>query len=318
MSRDKDGASHCLTALDFGSLRVSCRAMDTKRDMDGFGAAALIGFATLLAFNQVVIKVTGTGFNPLFQAGLRSVLGFGVLIAWMAWRGHRLGPLTSGVTLWGVVAGGLFAFEFLCLFAALDLSTVSRVSILFYSMPVWLALAAHFLLPGERLNGPRALGLALAMGGVILALFDRNGGSVSLWGDILALLATFGWAAIALVLRLSPQSTVPPVTQLFFQLLVSAPIMLILAPLFGPLLRAPEPVHYAGLAFQAICIASFGYLLWFQLIKTYRASAVASFSFLSPVLAVVMGWALLGERIGVEIWGALGLVAVGVVLINRK
>lgn len=44
--------------------------------------------------------------------------------------------------LWpvGAWAGLLFAAEFICLFTALDLTSVARVSILFYSMPVWLAI----------------------------------------------------------------------------------------------------------------------------------------------------------------------------------
>ena len=67
-----------------------------------------------------------------------------------------------------------------------------------------------------------------------------------------------------------------------------------------------------------VFIASFGCLFWFWLMKIYPASGVASFSFLSPVFAVVLGWALLGEAIGLRIWLALGLVAVGLVLINRR
>ena len=52
--------------------------------------------------------------------------------------------------------------------------------------------------------------------------------------------------------------------------------------------------------------------------KTYKASDIASFAFLSPVLAVLLGWLLLGEQIGPQIWGALALVALGIYLINRK
>ena len=43
-----------------------------------------------------------------------------------------------------------------------------------------------------------------------------------------------------------------------------------------------------------------------------------SLRFLSPVLAVLMGWVLLGEEIGLAVWGALGLVSVGLIFINRK
>lgn len=62
--------------------------------------------------------------------------------------------------LWGGVAAGLFfTLEFVCLFLALDLTTVSRASILLYSMPVWLGIAAHLWLPGERLSGARLIGM---------------------------------------------------------------------------------------------------------------------------------------------------------------
>ena len=292
--------------------------MDEKRGIDSFGAIALGGFAVLLAFNQVVVKVTGSGFGPVFQAGLRSALGLGILGLWMAWRRPAGFSFSPGVHLWGVVSGLLFSFEFICMFLALDVSTVSRVSVFFYSMPVWLALAAHFALPGEHLTRPRAIGLACAMAGVALAMLDREGGGASLTGDALALMAAFGWGAIALCVRMTPLAKVPPATQLVYQLAVSAPILLIAAPFFGPVIRSPEPLHYWGLAFQAICIASLGYLFWFWLITIYRASSVASFSFLSPVLAVIMGWLILGERIGFQVWLALALVAAGVFLINRK
>ncbi len=292
--------------------------MDEKRGIDSFGAIALGGFAVLLAFNQVVVKVTGDGFGPVFQAGLRSALGLGILGLWMVWRRPAAVTLSPGVHIWGVVSGLLFAFEFICMFLALDFSTVSRVSIFFYSMPVWLAGIAHFVLPGEQLTRPRALGLAVAMSGVALAMLYRDGGEASLIGDTLSLMAAFGWGAIALCVRMTPLAKVPPATQLVYQLAVSAPILLVAAPFFGPIVRAPEALHYWGLAFQALCIASLGYLFWFWLITIYRASSVASFSFLSPVLAVIMSWLILGEKIGFQVWAALVLVTAGVFLINRK
>ena len=57
--------------------------------------------------------------------------------------------------------------------------------------------------------------------------------------------------------------------------------------------------------------------MWFWLFTIYKAGSVASFSFLSPVLAVLMGWLILGERLTYEAWLALALVAAGVFLINR-
>ena len=291
--------------------------MDEKRPMDAGGASLLIGFAVLLAVNQVVVKTTGGGFGPVFQAGLRSALGVIILLIWVKARGIHV-QLSRTILFWGAVAGVVFAFEFITLYIALDLSTVSRVSIIFYSMPIWLALAGHLLLPGERLNRIGAFGLLLAMGGVALAMRDNSAGQANLLGNLLALAAALFWAAIALIMRLTPLSRVPPETQMLVVIGVSTPVLLGLAPFLGDTLRDPGPLHLAGLAFQAIFVASFGYLLWAKLISIYRAGEVASFSFLSPVFAVILGWWLLGEHISPLIWIALALVAAGVFLINRR
>ena len=235
----------------------------------------------------------------------------------MSWRDVGI-ALPRAAVLGATISGLLFAFEFMCLFTALDLTTVSRTSIIFYSMPVWLALLAHTLLPGERLSGLRAIGLGLAMVGVTLAVLDRSLGEVSLLGDLLALGAALSWAGIALCVRVTPFSEVPAEQQLIWQLIVSAPLLLLAAPFFGGYLREIEPIHIAGMLFQIFAVASFGFLIWFALMKIYPASSVASFSFLSPVFAVILGWLILDEKIGAQIWLALGLVASGIFLINRR
>lgn len=291
--------------------------MSEKRAVDGFGATALIGFAAILAFNQVVIKVTGGGFGPVFQAGLRSVGATLFLLLWMRWRGISL-TTPQGTALWGIASGFIFSLEFICIYTALDLTSVSRASILFYSMPVWVAIAGHLLLPGERLTPLRGFGLVLALGGVAMAVADRSTGQPSLAGDLLALGAAFNWAAIAIMLRVTPLSAIRPEMQLFYQVSVSVVILMGLAPLFGEMIREPNWVHFAGLGFQAFIVVGLGYLMWFWLLTIYRANAVASFSFLSPVLAVLFGWLILGETIGPQIWGALVLVAAGISLINRR
>lgn len=291
--------------------------MDRKTHIDMFGVVALTLFSLNLGFNQVVIKFANGGFQPVFMAGLRSAGALVLLGLWMWARGVSLRLPALG-RKGGIIAGLLFAIEFLFLFSALDLTTVARASIVFYSMPVWLALAAHVLLPGERLTMVRSIGLVLAMVGVVIALADRGSGQGSLLGDLMALGSALCWAGIALCVRVTDLSRIPAEQQLFWQLLVSAPVLIILAPAFGPLIRDLEMVHMVGLGYQMIFIASFGFLFWFWLMKIYPASGVASFSFLSPVFAVVLGWVVLGEEIGLRIWIALALVAVGLVLINRR
>jgi drug/metabolite transporter (DMT)-like permease len=217
------------------------------------------------------------------------------------------------------MVGMIFSIEFILLFLALDLTTVTRTGVIFYSMPVWLTLAAHFLLPAERMTPRRALGLALAFAGVAWAIADRGagGGAGSIWGDLMSLAAAFCWAGAILFARATPLKTLPAETQILWQVAVSTPVLLAVSPLFGPLVRDLAPVHLWGLAFQILGVASFGFILWFWLLKIYPASAVASFAFLSPVFSVLLGWLLLGEEVGLSILGSLALVSAGIVLVNR-
>lgn len=291
--------------------------MERKSHIDTFGVTALVLFAGVLAFNQVVIKVTNGGFSPVFAAGVRSIIGLVVVAIWMMWRSKPF-TRTRPVVWAGILSGALFTIEFVCLYLSLDLTTVSRASVIFYSMPVWLALVAHFILPGEQLTKTRVIGLILAMIGVGIALADRQGGSASILGDVLAFVAALAWAGIALVVRVTPLAKEKPETQLMWQLIVSSIALIAVAPLFGPLTRDPQLVHFAGLLFQSIGVAAIAYLFWFWLMSIYPASSVASFSFLSPVFSVFLGWWLLGEQVSLSIWAALGLVALGLTLINRK
>ena len=293
--------------------------MQTRRDMDVPGAAVLVTIFVILAVNQVVIKLTNAGLQPVFAAGLRSVGAALLLWGWMRLIGQR--PDVSRATLGaGLLAGAVFAVEFLALFLALDLTTVSRASVIFYSMPVWMALVAHFALPGERLTPVRLLGLALAFTGVAWAIIDRSGlgGDAALLGDLAALVAALGWMGVSLAARLTAISRQTPEMQILWQVAVSAPLLLAAAPLFGPLIRDVTPATGWLMLFQIAIVASGVFLAWFKLLGRYKASQVAGFAFLSPIFGVAIGWLWLGETITASLLAKLALVALGIVFINRR
>jgi len=292
--------------------------MPPRDSMDAFGAVALVAFALLMGLNQVAIKIVGDGLQPVFAAGLRSLGALFCIWLWMRFRGLeiRVAPGTLGP---GLAIGGLFALEFLCLFIALDINNVTRVSVLMYSMPVWLALIGHWVLPGERMSRAKALGLGLAFAGVVVAFAGRGEGlaSVSFWGDVLAIGAAISWAGIGLLAKASALRTVRPEMQLMWQVGISALVLLVLAPFFGPLLRDLAPIHVGSLVFQIVIVVTAGYMFWLWLLSIYPAGGVASFAFLMPLSGFGFGWLLLDEPLSASLWLSLGLLLVGLFLINR-
>lgn len=292
--------------------------MTEKQNLDASGVTLLLVISLTLGLNQVVIKIVNDGLAPVFSAGLRSVIAAAVVYGWMRLRGVPL-DFRRGTIGLGILLGLIFAAEFIFLFVALDLTTVTRTSVIFYSMPVWMAISAHFLLPGERLTGIKLLGLSLAFAGVVWAIVDRGGaqGQASLAGDLCALGGALAWMSLALVARMTRISEVSSQMQMFWQVFVSGPVLLGIAMFTGPLLRDLQPLHLWGLVYQGVVVAAASFLAWFWLLNRYKASMIASFSFLSPVIGVAAGWLILNEPVSPSLLLKLALVAIGIVLINR-
>ena len=286
-----------------------------KHRLDATGLAILLAVQVLLAANQISVKYINAGLQPVFFAGLRSALGIFFVWGWLAFR-RRPPRLTRKALGPGILIGALFAAEFLLLFLALDLTTVGRASVLMFSMPVWFAFMAHYGL-GERITPQKALGLALAFSGTAWAILGgAKGGQGSLAGDLCALGGAFGWALTAYVARRPVMRAEGPEMQLFWMVLVSAPILLIVSPLFGPLIRDLHAVHLLLLVLQASVVVAGVFVTWLWLLSVYPSSTVAAFSFLTPVLAILLGALIFHESLSAAILGPGILVAGGIVLIN--
>ena len=290
----------------------------TKDHIDYFGAVCLVGFSVLLGINHVVIKVVNVGLQPIFFCGLRSLLAAFCIIIWMKYKKIAI---TFPRADWkvGTLAGTIFAAEFLCLFLALDYTTVIRNAIIYYSMPLWLSILAHFLLPNEKMTRTKLIGLSLAFFGVTWAILskDGNGKANTLFGDLCALGGAIGWAGIILLARGSSFSRIKPEMQLLWMTLVSAPILIIASLFFGELVREFEYIHILGLLFQSIVVVAIGFIFWLWLLSIYPASGVASFAFLTPIFGMIFGWLILNESLSKNITISACLVIVGIVLINR-
>ncbi|MEE2773698.1 MAG: DMT family transporter [Pseudomonadota bacterium] len=289
-----------------------------KTNVDTFGAVSLVLISGLLGINHVVIKIVNDGINPVLFCGLRSLIAMVCIYAWMRYRGL---PIVFFSKYWkyGLLAGFVFAAEFLFLFVALDYTTVVRNSIIYYSMPLWLSLLAHFVLPNEKINAIKVLGLVLAFLGVVWAFFDKETGETefTLIGDLFALAGALGWAALILVARGTKFSLIKPEMQLLWMVTVSAPILMASSFLYSELIRDFVFIHILGLLFQAIVVVTFGFIFWLWLLAIYPASGVASFAFLTPLFGITFGWLILDEQITAHIFASGFMVILGIYLINR-
>src|SRR4029077_10565967 len=121
-----------------------------------------------------------------------SLLGALLVLLWCRYRRIRLGG-QDGTLVPGIIAGLLFALEFILIYVGLDFTTVARGIVLIYFAPVVVAVLAHFLIPRERLTAIRVAGLLAAFAGVVVAFSDKLSlpNPRALFGDVLCLVAPF-------------------------------------------------------------------------------------------------------------------------------
>lgn len=293
-----------------------------KAQLDTLAVSMLVFCCLLWGLNQVAAKAAMPEVPALWQAAARSVGGALLVWAWARLRGIAI--FTRDATLrGGLLAGVLFAAEFLCIFIGLQHTTASRMVVFIYISPFVVALGMPFIARSESLSRTQAIGLLIAFAGVAWAFqegFSAPAAGPRQWfGDALGVLAGVLWGATTLAIRGSRLSGAPAEKTLLYQLAVSAVILVAAALVMGAKLpRALSPLAWSALGFQIVIVTAFSYLLWFWLIGRYPATRLASFTLLTPVFGLVLGALLLGEAVTTRLVIALLAVATGIVLVNRR
>ena len=284
--------------------------------------AIMVLLCAIWGLQQVAIKLTLAGISPVLQVGLRSAIAAVLVFGWARLRGIALFP-ADGSLRPGLLAGMLFALEFICIYAGLEYTNASRMVVFLYTAPCFTVLGLHWFVPGERIGLRHGLGVALAFGGIVLAFADglwrhaTTDFSTTWIGDLLGVLAAILWAATTVVIRASGLARINAARVLLYQLAVSAVIVLPLSFLMGESgITAPTPTVLLGFAYQVVIVAFASYLAWFWLLTKFLASRLMVFSFLTPLFGVAFGVLLLNERMSAQFGLAALLVVAGIMLVN--
>ncbi|WP_244440015.1 DMT family transporter [Mesorhizobium metallidurans] len=277
----------------------------------------MVGLTLSWGLNYVAAKISYAGYDPVFLSIARSIIGGLCVLGWCRWRGIRL--FTPDKTLVaGLVVGVLFGIEFLFLYVGLEHTTVARNTLLVNTMPFWVLVGGHFLLD-ERITARKLLGLLLAFAGLLAVFSDKvsAGNGATLTGDLLSLGAGILWALTSIVIKRSKLAETSAEKLLLYQLAGAILVGVVVMPFAGPPVRDFAALPTLALLFQAVYVVAFTYVLWFWLLRRYPASGLSSFTFLSPVFGVLCGAVILNEPLTVRIFLALGLIAAGLIIVNR-
>jgi drug/metabolite transporter (DMT)-like permease len=269
----------------------------------------------------LAIRVMVEDVPPLLGAGLRFALAGGVTVAALAARGRSVRVsrrALAGAALLGLLlpAGG----PGLVTVAERDVPS-GLAALLVSSVPLWVVLLRSTI-GGERVARGTLVGLSIGFCGLALLLLpgSRPAEATAL-GVVLVLVAACSWAIGSF---LSPRLELPSdaLVSTAWQMLIGG-IALLAASLV-----AGEPGDLHPTRISTDSVLAFIYLLtmgsWVAftayawLLQNAPVSQVATYAYVNPLVAVVLGWAILDETLGVGMIAGAALVVASVAAIVTR
>ena len=259
-------------------------------------------------------------FPPLTFRAVSMWLGLPVLaLALLVLRVPFAVPRRHWRELALLTASNMLVWHVVIIIGVQQLSS-GRSAILGYTMPVFAALWGRWIW-GDRLAPQAWAGVAAAAGGVLLLLWSELSAFGGQPDAVLAIVvAAAVWAYGTHRLRRSTID-VPLLAIVFWMTALTAVVMLLAAIAFErPQWRAPEPLVWGSIVYNAIGVFGFAHAAWFYLARTMPPVASSISVMLIPVLGVFSGAVLLGETVHGTDWAAVALIvlAIALVLLRRR
>jgi drug/metabolite transporter (DMT)-like permease len=265
------------------------------------------------------IRVAIDTIPPLLMASVRFALAGIVLYFWAVRQGDTRGDRPGrrqwvatavvGVLLLAGGNGGVtWAEQFV---------PTGVAALLIASVPIWIVVFAHFT-GDDRITWPVAVGLAVGIVGVAILVQPGADSGKHLAGSLVLLAAAFAWAAGSVYARRAPLPRRPLVAT-GMEMIGGSVALLVLAAVTGELSRVhPERISWQSVV-ALLYLTVFGSLLAFSsyvwLLRHTRAAVAGTYAFVNPAVAVVLGWAFLGEALTTRVLAAGAVIILAVVVV---
>ncbi len=278
---------------------------------------SLLVVSLIWGANYSVTKQALEHIPPITFAALRFVLSTGLL--WLlVWALGQHRPMARAVRFrllgWGVVGHTLNQIAFL---SGLKLTTATNSALIFGSMPVVVALLGVVL--GLERPQPRVwLGILLGTAGVAIVV-GADGihfSGATRWGDFFSVLALLFWALFTVGVRQVALGHNSAQVAAFTHLGGTPGLLVVAAPLAT---STPWPFHgnvWLALFYSSVLSSVVAAVLWTRSLKALGGSRTALYNCVTPLVAAVAAWIILGERPAPIQGVGAALVIVGV-LVSR-
>jgi drug/metabolite transporter (DMT)-like permease len=247
--------------------------------------------------NFIVVKAALAVFHPLVFNAVRFALATAAMVAVALASGvRRPGPRDlRALAGLGIVGNTVYQLAYI---EGLFRTRAGNAALIMAAIPILVGVLSH-VLGHERLSWRDVAGLVLSTAG-IACIVVGSGTAValgaSLEGDLLVLGATVCWAGYTVGMKPMVDRLGPTTATAWTMGLGAVPLMLIALPGLGaqPWDRV-TPAAWAAVAYSGLGALVLAFLIWYRGVHRLGATRTALYSNLTPVVAVLVAWALLRE-----------------------
>jgi drug/metabolite transporter (DMT)-like permease len=281
-----------------------------------FAAVYVIWGSTYLA-----IRFALETLPPMLMVGARFLVAGAVMLLWARWREHRHPVATDWRT--GAVSGTLMLAVGNGAVVFAEQKVPSGIAALLVAVvPIWMVML-DWMRPGGRTpRGPVFAGLALGLAGLVLlvgpgALHGASG--IDLLSVGVLLCGSLGWAIGSLYTQHAPRPTSGSVGAAT-QMLAGGVVSVIVGLLHGEASRL-DLAHASTLSVVSLLyLIVFGSLVAFTaylyMLSHTTAAKAATYAYVNPVVAVLLGWAFANEPVTARTLVAAAVILAGVAIIT--
>jgi drug/metabolite transporter (DMT)-like permease len=285
----------------------------------GRNLAVYVFLCAVWGSTWLFIKVTVADLPPLRAAAYRMALACLVLVP-LALRRKARGVTSREArqVAWnGLLQIGL---SYALVFTAAQWIDSGLSALLFATFPIWVAVFAHLILPGEPITRRTAAAAVLGLAGVaviqapaIARLAEARFGLIAAGGALVLGSAVASGYSNALVKK--HLSNVSPIFNIWGQTLVGAAFLFAAS----ALLERGQPSHWSpkaigALAYLAVLGTAVTFAMLFWLIPRVPVAVIGTIPLVDTVIAVLLGALVLGERLSPRLFVGAALILGGVVL----
>ena len=282
-----------------------------------FAAVYIIWGSTYLAIRFAIETLP-----PFLMAGTRFITAGLILTTWMLARGEAWPAWREWRTTFLVGVGLITIGNGAVVWAELRIPS-GIAALIVAVMPCWMVLLDWVWGERRRPTLQTALGLLLGFGGIALLIGPgfASGGDIDITGVLAVLLATIAWPIGSIYSKLAPMPK-SKVLASGMQMLLGGLALGIVALVTGEVSAINLDAVSTRSILSAIYLTIFGSLVAYSafvfLLQEVPAPQVATYAYVNPVVAVLLGWAFAGELLSGRMVVAAAVIIAGVALITMS